>query len=97
MSEKKEKEVEVLSTFTVISRDYWDGIDYFLNRYESYPDPIDDVRKYYDEEGNAMVIVIMTPIGDLWTFEITKKSNGNYLVHLIGNSELLEEKWREKV
>jgi hypothetical protein len=86
MSEKES--IEKISAFVIECKDYWDGIDYFLEKYESYPNPIDDVRRYYNKESDGMVIVIMTPIGDLWTFEIKKESNGKYLVSLIGNSYL---------
>jgi hypothetical protein len=34
----------------------------------------------------------MTPIGDLWTFDI-KIDDEEYIVELIGSSELLREKW----
>jgi hypothetical protein len=84
----EEESIKKIMTFVVECKDYWDGIDYFLEKYETYPNPIDDVRRYYNKEGDRMVIVIMTPIGDLWTFEIEKESNGNYLVSLIGNSYL---------
>jgi hypothetical protein len=86
-------DVKVILTFIVKCDDYWDGIYYFLDKYENYTDPIDDVRIYHHERRDDMVIVIMTPIGDLWTFEIKKETDGKYLVHLIGNSYLLQEKW----
>jgi len=84
------KEVKEISTFKVVCKNYVDGIEYLLNKFESYPNPIDDFRKYYSDDG--MVVVIMTPIGDLWTFEI-EKYDDEYYVELIGSSELLKEKW----
>jgi uncharacterized C2H2 Zn-finger protein len=88
--ERWDKNIKVVSKFIVRCKDYVDGIDFLLNKYESYPEPVDDFRKYYNDDG--MIVVIMTPIGDLWTFDI-KIDDEEYIVELIGSSELLREKW----
>jgi hypothetical protein len=91
-----EREVKKLGSFTVACRDFWDGVDYLLNKYESYPEPYDDVQVFYG--ANASIVTIMTPIGDIWTFEIQQANDGAYFVKLIGNSYLLKVKWgKEKI
>jgi hypothetical protein len=74
--------------FTVFCKDYRDGIDYLLSKYENYPNPIDDWREYEGEYGK--IVVIMTPIGDLWIFEVEHVED-EYAVKLIGSSYALRE------
>jgi hypothetical protein len=78
--------VKESSKFHVYCRDYVDGVRYLLNKYDEHRDPVDDWREYRNDYG--IVVVVMNPIGDLWTFEIEKVLD-TYSIRLIGYSQLL--------
>lgn len=74
-------------------KDYVKGVELLLNNFEDYPHPIDDWREYRksDSDTNQFIVVVMTPVGRLWTFEVEKVQD-DYFVTLIGDSWSIKEK-----
>ena len=72
--------------------DYEEGIEHLLDKFETYPDPIDAWSEYKSEDPNEKVVIVMTPIGDLWTFLVTKIEQG-CLVELIGSPWLIQREY----
>jgi len=76
----------------VFCKNYAEGIEYLLDKYEDYPNPIDDWREYTKDD--EKIVVVMTPIGDLWIFEVSKVGD-EYAINLIGYSYALRL-WLDK-
>ena len=79
--------MEFLGDKCVKCEKYEKGIEKLLSKFEDYPHPIDDWREYVssDPDDNKFIIIIMTPVGRLWTFEV-EKIHDKYFVTLIGDS-----------
>jgi len=75
---------------SITSKDYVDAVHMLVEEWDDYPYPIDDWREYTKDQNNKVVIV-MNPVGRLWTFEVEKVGD-TYSVTLIGDSWSLETK-----
>jgi len=69
---------------SITSKDYVSAVQTLVKEWDDYPDPIDDWREYTKDQ-NSKVVIIMNPVGRLWTFEV-EKIGDKYSVTLIGDS-----------